>query len=130
ALSSYLERFCQRVKQGLEQATFQATFEQKRSLVELLVDRVIVTDGEVEIRYVMPMSQASEQVRFCHLRLDYRARPPHHETVDRSGPRLWWLLDGATNAGRLRGDGTDQEGAGSEHRWQRHQGPGRVHRRI
>jgi hypothetical protein len=41
--------------------------------VELLIDRVIVTDGEVEIRYVMPTNRASEQVRFCHLRLDYRA---------------------------------------------------------
>ncbi len=28
-----------------------ATFEQKRALVELLVDRVIVTDEDVEIRY-------------------------------------------------------------------------------
>jgi len=27
----------------------------------------------VEIRYVMPTDRASEQVRFCHLRLDYRA---------------------------------------------------------
>jgi site-specific DNA recombinase len=43
--------------------------------VELLIDRVIVTDGEVEIRYVMPTDRASEQVRFCHLRLDYRTRP-------------------------------------------------------
>jgi site-specific DNA recombinase len=36
--------------------------------VELLIDRVIVSDGEVEIRYVMPTAKASEQVRFCHLR--------------------------------------------------------------
>src|SRR4051812_25374765 len=49
----------------------QAAFEQRRSLIELLVDRVIVTDGEVEIRYVMPTDRASEQVRFCHLRLAY-----------------------------------------------------------
>ena len=125
-LSNSLERFCHRVQQGLEQATF----EQKRSLIELLVDRVIVTDGEVEIRYVMPMSQASEQVRFCHLRLDYRARPPQRETVDQSGPRLWQLLDGATNADGLRGDGDDQEGAGSEHQRQRHQGSGEIHRRV
>ena len=33
---------------------------------------MIVTDGEVEIRYVMPTDRASEQVRFCHLRLDYQ----------------------------------------------------------
>ena len=57
----------------------QAAFEQRRALVELLIDRVIVTDGEVEIRYVMPTDRASEQVRFCHLRLDYRARPSRRE---------------------------------------------------
>jgi hypothetical protein len=32
---------------------------------------VIVSNGEVEIRYVIPTDRASEQVRFCHLRLDY-----------------------------------------------------------
>jgi site-specific DNA recombinase len=32
----------------------QAGFEQRRQLVELLVDRVVVTDGQVEIRYVIP----------------------------------------------------------------------------
>src|SRR3712207_256451 len=74
-LSSSIEDFCRRLRQGLAQATF----EQRRSLVELLIDRVIVTDGEVEIRYVMPTDRASEQVRFCHLRLDYRAGPPRRE---------------------------------------------------
>ena len=62
-----IEAFCQRVQQGLTDATF----EQKRQLIELLLDRVVVTDEEVEIRYVIPTSQSSEQVRFCHLRLDY-----------------------------------------------------------
>ena len=75
ALSCSIEQFCRRVEQGLSQASF----EQRRSLVELLIDRVIVTDGEVEIRYVMPTAKASEQVRFCHLRLDYRAGPPGPE---------------------------------------------------
>src|SRR5690349_471374 len=75
-LSGAIEDFCQRVRQGLAQATF----EQRRSLVELLIDRVIVTDGEVEIRYVMPTDRASEQVRVCHLRLDYRARSSASET--------------------------------------------------
>ncbi|MDX2031663.1 MAG: hypothetical protein SF339_13390, partial [Blastocatellia bacterium] len=42
-----------------------------RQLVELIVDRVIVTDDKVEIRYVIPTTQASEQVRFCHLRTNY-----------------------------------------------------------
>jgi site-specific DNA recombinase len=48
-----------------------ADFEQRRKLVELLIDRVIVTDEEVEIRYVIPTDLSSEQIRFCHLRSDY-----------------------------------------------------------
>jgi len=39
--------------------------------VLLLIDRVVVTDAEVEIRYVLPTSPESEHVRFCHLRKDY-----------------------------------------------------------
>jgi site-specific DNA recombinase len=70
-LASKIEEFCQRVQTAL--AT--ATFEQRRQLVELLVDRVVVTDGDVEIRYVIPTSQSSEQVRFCHLRTDYFRHP-------------------------------------------------------
>jgi site-specific DNA recombinase len=49
----------------------QTTFEQKRQLVELLIDRVVVTDDQIEIRYVIPTSQAGEKMRFCHLRSDY-----------------------------------------------------------
>lgn len=41
-----LEAFCAQVRAGLEQATFA----QRRLLVELLIDRVIVFNGEVEIR--------------------------------------------------------------------------------
>ena len=63
--------FCERVQQGLTEATF----EQKRHVIELLVDRVVVTGEEVEIRYVIPTSQNSEQIRFCQLRLDYFDRP-------------------------------------------------------
>jgi site-specific DNA recombinase len=59
--------FCQRVQTGLKQATF----DQKRKLVELLIDRVIVTEENVEIRYVIPISPESEHSRFCHLRKDY-----------------------------------------------------------
>ena len=43
-----------------------ATFEQKRTLVELLIDRVLVANGEVEIRYVVPTHPRSENIRFCH----------------------------------------------------------------
>jgi site-specific DNA recombinase len=62
-----IEDFCQRIQVGLENANF----EQKRKLVELLIDRVIVKDEDVEIRYVIPTSPASEHIRFCHLRKDY-----------------------------------------------------------
>ena len=67
-----VEDFCERVRSGLADATF----EQRRKLVELLIDRVIVTDEEVEIRYVIPTDSSSEQVRFCHLRSDYLHHPP------------------------------------------------------
>jgi site-specific DNA recombinase len=49
----------------------QAGFEQRRQLVELLIDRVVVTDGQVEIRYVIPTTDHSAKTRFCHLRTDY-----------------------------------------------------------
>jgi len=61
-----VEGFCQRVQAGLANTPL----EQKRELVELLIDRVIVTGEEVEIRYVIPTSSASEHVRSCHLRSD------------------------------------------------------------
>ena len=67
ALATSITAFCQRVQVGLEQATF----EQRRLLVELLIDRVVVTAEEVEIRYVIPTSPRSEHLRFCHVRLDY-----------------------------------------------------------
>jgi site-specific DNA recombinase len=67
AITPAIEAFCQRVQQGLAQATF----EQKRELVELLIDRVIVDDDQVEIRYVIPTTEASTHTRFCHLRKDY-----------------------------------------------------------
>jgi site-specific DNA recombinase len=70
-VASNLDDFCQRIRAGLANATF----EQRRQLVELLVDRVVVTDDDVEIRYVVPTRPSSEHVRFCHLRTDYfRAR--------------------------------------------------------
>jgi site-specific DNA recombinase len=66
-LTASVTDFCQRVQRGL--AT--ATFEQKRQLVELLIDRVLVANDQVEIRYVIPTSPNGEHTRFCHLRTDY-----------------------------------------------------------
>jgi hypothetical protein len=57
----------EQLARGLEQATF----EQRRELVQLLIDRVVVTDDAVEIRYVIPTTEASTHARFCQLRTDY-----------------------------------------------------------
>ena len=70
-LSLSIDEFCRRVQKGLEQATW----EQKRQLIEWLVVRVIVTDGDVEIRYAIPTSPNGEATRFCHLHSDYRDHP-------------------------------------------------------
>jgi site-specific DNA recombinase len=58
-VAASLEAFRARVQRGLAAAAF----EQRRQLVLLLVDRVIVTNTEVEIRYVLPTSPESEHVR-------------------------------------------------------------------
>jgi hypothetical protein len=60
-------------------------------LVELLIDRVIVMDSEVEIQYVIATSPASVQIRFCHLRKVYHepqygtrhGKPPGFETAEK-----------------------------------------------
>jgi site-specific DNA recombinase len=59
------------VLKGLRVGLDQASFQQRRQLVELLIDRVVVTDGHVEIRYVIPTTPGSTKTRFCHLRTDY-----------------------------------------------------------
>ena len=77
-VAASLETFRARVQRGLAAATF----EQRRQLVLLLIDRVIVTDAEVEIRYVLPTSPESEHVRFCHLRKDYFDHPSPGEDLE------------------------------------------------
>jgi site-specific DNA recombinase len=72
AVADGIEAFCQTVRAGL--AT--ATFAQRRRLVELLIDRVVVTDGEVEIRYVLPTSPDGPHPPFCQLRKDHLNAPP------------------------------------------------------
>ena len=75
ALAHGIEAFCQRLHPTLEQMTFA----QRRQLVELLIDCVIVNDGQVEIRYVVPTGPQGETTPFCHLRLDaarYAPAPP------------------------------------------------------
>jgi hypothetical protein len=48
---------------------------QRRTLVELLIDRVLVDNGDVEIRYVIPTSPRDETTRFYQLRKDYFEMP-------------------------------------------------------
>ncbi len=82
-LVRHLDDFCHRIQVGLASATF----EQRRQLVELLVDRVVVTNDEVEIRYVFPTQPNSEQIRFCHLRTDYFGAPHLVDPRDGQSPQ-------------------------------------------
>ena len=77
-----LEEFSRRIRQGLDQATW----EQRRQLIEWLVTRVIVTNGEVEIRYVIPTSPAAQTGGICHLRSDYRERVQPAQATPRLSP--------------------------------------------
>ena len=73
AVADGIEAFCQTVRAGLAAATF----EQRRQLAELLIDCVVVTDGDVEIRYVLPTSPDGPHRPFCQLRKDHLAGPAH-----------------------------------------------------
>ena len=84
ALAQGLEAFCRRLQSTLDQLTFA----QRRQLVELLIDHVIVTHDQVEIRYVVPTGPKGETTPFCHVRLDYLRRTPAQIQADdlRSAP--------------------------------------------
>jgi hypothetical protein len=90
------------LRQGLEQASFG----QRQQLVELLIDRVIVSNEEVEIRYVIPTSEASLQTRFCQLRTDY-LDPPAHDQPGRESVR--WCA-AANNGGKAVQAGGERHG--------------------
>ena len=59
-LATGIETFCQRIQPTLAQLTFA----QRRQLVELLIDRIIVDDHQVEIRYALPTSEKGAQLPF------------------------------------------------------------------
>src|SRR5215217_4445641 len=101
ATAQSMTQVLEQLRVGLDQAGFQ----QRRQLVELLIDRVVVTDGQVEIRYVIPTTDHSTKTRFCHLRTDYfqvepadlgppgqvqihaaGAGPPQPQHLGRTGP--------------------------------------------
>ena len=80
-LAAGIGDFCERIQPTLATLTFQ----QRRELVTLLIDRVIVDDEKVEIRYVIPTSPQGEEKLFCHLRTDYRIGYQRCQTTFRLG---------------------------------------------
>jgi site-specific DNA recombinase len=66
-LADSITAFCTRLQTTLDHLDFA----QQRQLVELLVDCVIVSDEQVEIRYVIPTGPRGEATIFRHLRSDY-----------------------------------------------------------
>src|SRR5690348_5422107 len=110
AVADGIEAFCQTVRAGL--AT--ATFDQRRQLAELLIDRVVVTDGQVEIRYVLPTSPEGPHRPFCQLRKDHLSIPQlviaaDHE-LRRHGAAVGACLqvgDVALEAGQVAGPGLE-----------------------
>jgi site-specific DNA recombinase len=66
-VAACIEDFCQRIQPTLQSLSFS----QRRQLVELLIDRVIINDDQVEIRYAIPTCPEGERVPFCHLRKDH-----------------------------------------------------------
>jgi hypothetical protein len=83
AIAQSMTAVLEQLRVGLDRAGF----EQRRQLVELLIDRVVVTDGKVEIRYVIPTTPGSTNTRFCHLRTDYFHLIPVAVTVPIKGRR-------------------------------------------
>jgi len=83
-LAAGIEDFCRRLQPTLEQLDFA----QRRQLVELLIDRVIVDNETVEIRYVIPTAPAGELAPFCHLRKDYLDLKAQGVVVDDLGIAL------------------------------------------
>lgn len=64
-MAESIAEFCAQVRDGLEEASF-AQKSQKRMLIELLIDCVVVTDEEVEIRYVVPTAPNGSRQPFDH----------------------------------------------------------------
>jgi hypothetical protein len=93
-LANNIKEFCQRIQPTMDNLSF----EQRRQLVELLIDRVIVDDEKVEIRYVIPTSPSGENTRFCHLRTDYLNLPAYG--IDLCN-QIYWIQGKLPNAGQV-----------------------------
>ena len=81
-VAARVEDFREAISAGLEHAGF----DQRRSLVELLVDRVVVDGQDVEIRYVIPLSGVAR--RKGVLRPRYRTLEQGGQTSYRRGRHL------------------------------------------
>ena len=57
--------FCDAVKQGIENASF----EDRRKIIELLVEEIIVTNGKVEIAHIIPLEKKGNLQ--LHDRIDF-----------------------------------------------------------
>ena len=71
-----IERFCEVTRAGLESADF----EERRRIVELTVEKVVVTGTQVVIHHVIPLSPT-----IVNLRLDDRDDLRRYQTVWRFG---------------------------------------------
>ncbi|HEV2244643.1 MAG TPA: recombinase family protein [Streptosporangiaceae bacterium] len=86
-----IEQFCATIRTGL--AT--ATFTQRRQLAELLIDRVVITDDQAEIRYVLPTTPGGPHRPFCQLRIDHLDGPSTpieggQRPIDSQAPATPW----------------------------------------
>jgi hypothetical protein len=67
AIAQSMTQVLEQLRVGLDQAGFQ----QRRQLLDLLIDRVVVTNGQVEICDVIPTTSSSTKTQSCPLRPDY-----------------------------------------------------------
>ncbi len=66
-----IETFCDTIKQGIEHASF----DDKRRIIELLVEEIVVTNGKVDIHHIIPVG------RNANLQLDGRGVSPGLQTA-------------------------------------------------
>jgi site-specific DNA recombinase len=85
------ETFRALVSQGLEHATFA----QRRALVELLIERVVVDAPEVEIRYILPLTGLAQRngvLRSRHRATESGTEAPHPGDPDFPEPGCVFAL--------------------------------------
>jgi len=66
-----LRAFCERINTRIEEATF----EEKQSILQLLIERVIVAEDTLEIRHVIPLNDPPGGSRYRPRRPNRRLRP-------------------------------------------------------